>query len=125
MSIEAAKLLSVSALAFVGDAVQTLYVREQLAKSSDSKSKSLHLLTADRVKSFSQARQCERLLPLLSQEEDEVYHRARNNIKGAAKHGSVADYKKASGLEAVYGYLYLTGQQERLAFLLFKGENEN
>lgn len=125
MSIENAKLLSVSALAFVGDAVQTLYVREQLAKNSDAKSKSLHFLTAERVKSFSQARQSERLLPLLSQEENEIYHRARNNIKGASKHGSITDYKKASGLEAVFGYLYLTGQEERLAFLLFKGENEN
>lgn len=124
ISIEDAKLLSVSALAFVGDAVQTLYVREQLAKNSDTNSKALHLLTAQRVKSFSQARQSEKLLPLLSGEENEIFHRARNNTKNAPKHGSITDYKKASGLEAVIGYLYLTGQDERLSYILSRGEND-
>ncbi|MEG1527939.1 MAG: ribonuclease III domain-containing protein [Clostridia bacterium] len=118
-SNENATLLNPLVLAFVGDAVQTLFIRAKLATSTDYKAGELHRQTAMQVKSHTQAESAERLLPILSKEELAVYTRARNaKCNTIAKNSSIADYKKASGLEAVFGYLYLTSQSARLEELL-------
>ena len=102
-------------LAFVGDAVDTLFVRTRLAAESSSKAGALHVLAAKEVNARAQSQQVDKVISLLTEEETEVYLRARNSKnRHHAKNYSVADYRRASGLEAVIGYLYLTGENERL-----------
>ena len=113
-------------LAFLGDAVYTLYVREKCALGSDAKAGTLHKLAADTVNAGAQAGFADRILPLLSEEELSVFRRARNAKKGTkAKHSTVSDYNKSTGLEALLGYLYITGEYARLGELLAKGEERN
>lgn len=102
-------------LAFVGDGVETLFVRAKVAFSGDQKANALHKRASAEVNAHAQSEQAEKLLPYLTEEETEVYLRARNSkSRHHAKNFSVLDYRRASGLEAVIGYLYLTGETERL-----------
>lgn len=106
-------------LAYVGDAVQSLYVREKLAKEHDLKAGQLHKMASEIVNAHTQAMQAEKLLQTLTEEEKSVYLRGRNcNAHHKAKNQSGADYRKATGLEAVLGYLYLCGEIERIKHLL-------
>ena len=105
-------------LAFVGDGVETLHVRARLAASADEKAHALHKKAIAEINAHSQSEQAERILPYLTEEETEIYHRARNcKTHRHAKNYSVVDYRRASGLEAVIGYLYLSGEEARLAEL--------
>ncbi|MCR4726466.1 MAG: ribonuclease III [Clostridia bacterium] len=102
-------------LAFVGDGVDTLFVRTKLASESTAKAGALHVEAAKEVNARAQSEQVERVIESLTEEEKEIYLRARNSKnRHHAKNYSVADYRRASGLEAVIGYLYLTGENERL-----------
>ena len=122
ISKEQARQLSPLSLSFIGDAVETLYVREELTKNSQAKAHRLHIQAAERINAAAQAREVDRVLPLLNEEEADVFRRARNAKNHTVpKHAAIGDYKKASALEAVWGYLYLTGQQERLLMLLAVG----
>ena len=115
-----ARLLSPLSLAFVGDAVQTLYVRETLVqKGGAAAGGGLHKATAAVVNATRQSAVGRAVLPHLNEAESDVYRRGRNSKNGtAAKNAAVVDYRQATALEAVMGYLYLTGQAERLAWLL-------
>lgn len=113
------------ALAYVGDAVQSLYVRHRLVAEHDFKAGELHKLTSALVNAKEQAILAEKLLDVLTETERSVYLRGRNGKSHhKAKNQTGADYRKATGLEAVLGYLYLTGKFERLAQLL-EVQNEN
>ncbi len=113
------------ALAYVGDAVQSLYVRHRLVAEHDFKAGELHKLTSALVNAKEQAVLAEKLLDVLTETERSVYFRGRNGKSHhKAKNQTGADYRKATGLEAVLGYLYLTGKFERLAQLL-EVQNEN
>lgn len=102
-------------LAFVGDSVQQLMVRTKLACNTTAKAGELHKLQAEQIKAPAQAKYMDEIMPLLTEDEMAVFKRARNShMNTIAKHSSVADYKKASGFEAVIGYLYLLGKNERL-----------
>jgi len=115
----AAREMNPLVLAFVGDSVQTLYIRARLALSHDFKSGKLHELTSRSVCAEAQAKTYEEIKHLLSSEEMDIYRRARNSkSSGSAKNASIIDYRKATGLEAVLGYLYLTGKYDRLRKLL-------
>ena len=117
IALERSKVLQMNplVLAFIGDGVETLHVRTRFALADTSKSHALHIKAAGEVNAKAQSEQAERVLPYLTTEEEEVYRRARNSkSKHHAKNYSVTDYRRASGLEAVLGYLYLTGQEERL-----------
>ena len=119
VSKDQARLLSPLVLAFVGDAVQTLYVRTNLVLTTTLQTNELHKLTSEKVKAVSQAKQIDKLLDIFTEEELAIYKRGRNSSPNTiAKNASIAEYKKASGLEAVIGYLYLTGDHERLNNLL-------
>ena len=110
-------------LAFVGDGVETLHVRTKVALASDAKANALHRRTSEAVNAHAQSEQAEKILPFLTEEETEIYLRARNSkSRHHAKNFSVGDYRRASGLEAVIGYLYLTGETERLEELFDKME---
>ena len=102
-------------LAFVGDGVETLFVRSKVALAGDSKASALHKKASAEVNAHAQSEQAEKILPYLTEEETEIYHRARNSKnRHHAKNYSVTDYRRASGWEAVIGYLYLTGEIDRL-----------
>ena len=116
---EGARNLSPVVLAFVGDAVYSLYVREQLVRSADFKAGQLNKLSSQKVSAHGQSELAERILPLLTEEEAEVYRRGRNAKKTArAKHATVSEYNRSTGFEAVMGYLYLTGRYDRIEALL-------
>ena len=121
------KSLSSLSLAFVGDAVYSLYAREKLILIGDDKAGALNKKSASIVCAVSQAKKVDILLPILTEEETLVYKRARNTKKGTrAKNATVNEYNKSTGFEALIGYLYLTKQTERLKFILNYGEdNEN
>ena len=119
LSVNEAKFLNPLSLAFVGDAVFTLYARESVTVSADALSGSLHRKATGKVKAASQAELADLLLPLLNEEEAGVFRRAKNSKhRSTAKNASAGDYNKATGLEAVLGFLYLTGQEERIRELL-------
>lgn len=120
-----ARELNPLALAFVGDAVQSLYVRHRLIVAGDCKAAELHKMSSATVNAGEQSRLAEKVLDMLTEEEKSVYFRGRNGKSHhKAKNQTGADYRKATGLEAVFGYLYLTGNEERLLKLLGE-ENEN
>lgn len=112
-------------LAFVGDAVHTLYIRTKLCEASTAKSNALHRMTASHVKASAQSEKIERIFDKLTEEEQYYYKRGRNAHTGAtAKNATVVEYRKASGFEALLGYLYLTGKYERMKEILDLSEEE-
>ena len=119
MSEKDALLMSALSLAYVGDAVHTLYVREHLVANSQLKPDTLHQLASSKVKAAAQAQLIQDIESRLTETEMSVFLRGRNaKAHHKAKNQSISDYRKATGLEAVLGYLYLTGQHERITELL-------
>lgn len=120
ISIERARQMNPVVLAFVGDAVYTLLVREKLALSSGEKTGALNKRASEIVSAHGQSDLLEKVLPLLTEEEEEIYRRGRNAKKPTkSKNASVGEYVRSTGFEAVIGYLYLTGQTERIEKLFF------
>lgn len=110
-------------LAFVGDAVYSLFVRERLTFTLDSKTGELNKLATSEVKASAQAQFYQEIKDLLTEEENALFHRARNAKKTTrAKSASITEYNTSTGFEAVLGYLYLTGNVDRLNYLLNKGK---
>lgn len=116
-AVDAARLSPLS-LAFVGDTVFDLLVREQTVREADRPVGSLHQAATARVCAPSQARAAKAIMPLLSEQESDIYRRGRNAHTGnVPKHASSADYHSATGLEALFGWLYLNGKTDRLNYL--------
>ncbi|MCR5099403.1 MAG: ribonuclease III [Lachnospiraceae bacterium] len=110
---------SPSVLAYIGDTVFDLFVRASVIGEGNSSVNKMHKKCSDMVKASSQARLYERIEPMLSEEEADVMRRGRNSHqKTMAKNASAGDYHKATGLEALIGYLYMTGQNDRLFELM-------
>ena len=102
-------------LAFVGDGVFDLLVREHLARSSCAQVGELNKAKVGIVNCHSQAQAAQKLLPHLTDEEADVFRRGRNvKVNSASKHSTIADYHAATGLEALFGYLHLKGDSERI-----------
>ena len=113
------------ALAHVGDAVFELMVRVHLA-AAGGKNGSLHRASVEMVNAAAQAGDMEKLLPFLTEEEAEVFRRGRNvKVHSVPKHARLGDYHAATGLEALFGYLYLLGRRERLSALFARIVEEN
>ena len=122
-AIERVKLMNPVVLAFVGDAAYTLLVREKLALASACKAGGLNKKTAEIVSARGQSSLLERALPRFTEEESEIYHRGRNAHKPTkSKNASPVDYARATGMEAVVGYLYLTGNLARIKELFFAAD---
>ena len=102
--------LSPLALAFVGDGVYSLMVRERLLSQANRPVNDLHKMAVAAVRAEAQSAAMERLLPLLTEEEEAVFKRGRN----AHTARSGADYHRATGLESLFGYLYLAGRIDRV-----------
>lgn len=110
--------MSPLALAFLGDAVYGLLVRERLLRQGNSNARRLHAMSVDWVRCEAQARALQTILPLLTEEEQALAHRGRNaHVAHAPRNASVEDYHAATALEALFGALYLEGQLERLRAL--------
>ena len=109
-------MLSPLNLAFVGDTVFDLFVREKLVCEANRPVNKLHNRAASMVKASAQAKAVERIRDRLTEQEQSVVRRGRNaHVNHKAKNMSEADYHLATGLEALFGYLYLKGETERLS----------
>lgn len=128
LSPEQARMLSPLQLAYVGDSVHALIVRTGLLQKN-LLVKDMHRASNEAVSAVSQAKELICLLPLLTDEEADIVRRGRNAHPrhSAPKSASTADYAGATGLEALLGYLYLTGQSGRIRELLpyLQGEEES
>lgn len=111
--------LTTPALAYLGDAVIELYVRERLVEAGYSTSASLNQKSLDYVRAGAQARAMQKILPLLTEQEQAIFRRGRNMGHGNVPKGAtVAEYRSATGMEVLAGYLHLSEQRERLCELL-------
>lgn len=109
---------STAALAYLGDSVIELCVRERLVKAGLSSSATLNKRALDFVRASAQAEAMKRILPQLNEEENAVFHRGRNiGHTNTPKSATVSEYRAATGMEALFGYLYLGGKKERIAEL--------
>ena len=110
-----ARMLSPLQLAYVGDSVHALLVRTQLLQKN-LLVKDMHRASNEAVSAVSQARELQRILALLTEEEAAIVRRGRNAHPhhSAPKSASVGEYAEATGLEALLGYLYLTGKSGRI-----------
>lgn len=125
MTLTPQQLRSVSelALAHVGDAVFELLVRQELCCRGSAQIKDLHLQAVARVTAPAQAAFVEKILPALSEEEAAVYRRGRNvHTHQAPKSATPGQYARATGLETLFGWLWLTGRQERINALYELGK---
>jgi ribonuclease-3 family protein len=115
MSPASINAVSMLGLAHIGDAVFELMTRASLCAEGHTAVQELHRRTTARVNAPAQARSAERILPLLSEEESAVYRRGRNTHVNSVPHAAnVGQYHAATGLEALFGWLYLQGRTERL-----------
>ena len=114
-----ARMLSPLQLAYVGDSVHALLVRTHLLQKN-LLVRDMHRASNEAVSAVSQAKELMRLLPMLTEEEIAIVRRGRNAHPhhSAPKSASAGEYAGATGLEALLGYLYVTGQGERLKELI-------
>ena len=115
MSVQEVNQIGMLSLAHVGDAVYELLVRSRLCADNHTAVTQLHRLTVSQVNAAAQAQAVEKILPLLTEEERGVYKRGRNTkVNSVPHHAEIAQYHVATGLEALFGWLYLLGRRERL-----------
>ena len=108
-------------LAHMGDCVFEILCRAYLCAQGGKKVDQLHKETINMVKATSQAKFADKMLPLLTEEEHAVFKRGRNApVKSVPGHASRAQYGEATALEALLGWLYLLGRQERINQLFIK-----
>lgn len=119
--------ISMLGLAHVGDAVYELLTRTILCERGHSSVSELHRLTVSMVNAPAQARAAERLIPVLTDDELSVYRRGRNTKVNSVPHNAdIGQYHAATGVEALFGWLYLQGRLERIEelFGLITGKEE-
>lgn len=111
ISEEKASLVSAAALAYLGDSVLEVLVRERLVKENvkNPSVESLKYVTAP-----VQSDAVEKILPHLSEIENDMFRRGRNSVhSGVPRHATPAQYRRATGLECLFGFLYLSGNMRR------------
>lgn len=109
-----ARLYSPLALAFLGDSVYEELVREYLVRQANQPAAKLHDQKIQLVCASFQAQAAETLLPLLTEDEAEIYRRGRNANNTVPRHTPAQEYHRATGLECLFGYLQLIGETQRL-----------
>ena len=119
--------LSSAALAYLGDSVLELCVREHLLRKGLSTAAHLNAASRDFVTASAQAKAMERILPVLTEQEAAVFRRGRNTVHGnVPKKATVAEYRAATGMECLFAYLHLTENPARIdelfALAYFEGE---
>ncbi len=120
-SLQSVKQLSPLVLAFVGDSVFDLFIRSRLAMKKKDTAHKMHVKATGYVKAEAQRKIAMSLHDIMNSEEKMIYRRGRN-AKSATipKNADIIDYRHATAFEAVLGYLYLLGKEERLEELLDK-----
>lgn len=117
--IKAAKQSNPATLAFLGDAVYELYIRERLTSDGNRQADTLHKEAIKFVCASAQAKLFDTLLGELTDSEIEILKRGRNaKTARVPKHSTPNNYRKATGMETLFGYLKLSGQEERLLEVL-------
>ena len=112
-----ARQMSPLTLAFLGDAVFELRVREKLAEKGSAPVGALHRRSVNVVCAKAQCVAAEAIAPLLTEEETAIYKRGRNSHSSVPKNADPSEYRSATGLEALFGYLHLCGDKQREAEL--------
>ena len=106
-------------LAYLGDAVFEIMIRTIILDSYKGAVKDLHAATSSLVNAKTQARISNCILPILTDDEASAFRHGKNaKPSSVAKNAELKDYKRATGLEALWGYLYLQGQSKRAVELL-------
>ena len=106
-------------LAYIGDSIYDLVIKTIVVERANCAANKLHQQASALVKAQTQVQMADFLQDYMTEEEQAIYKRGRNaKSYTTAKNASVADYRKATGLEAVFGYLYLKGQSERVVDLV-------
>lgn len=109
-------------LAYIGDAVYDVIIRTVVVERANRAANELHKRTVKYVNAGVQAAMIEALSEELTEDETAVYKRGRNaKSYTSAKNASIQDYRKATGFEALIGFLYLTGQTKRVLYLVKTG----
>lgn len=109
---------STAALAYLGDCVIEMCVRERLVKEGYSSSSRLNKSALNYVRAPKQAEAMKNIIHLLTDEENAVFHRGRNmGHSSTPKSATVAEYRAATGMEALFGYLHLAGRKDRISEL--------
>ena len=107
------------ALAYMGDSIWDLLVKKYFVTHSNMQPHKYHVEVSKIVKAVNQADYIDQIMEELSEDELDVYKRGRNtNTHSKAKNATMGQYRKATGLEALYGYLYLKGDMERLQYFV-------
>ncbi len=121
-----AKLINPVVLAFLGDAVYSLWVRERLVQSGAGKAADFQRAAAKVVSARGQSAFLEKVLPLFTPIEEEIFRRGRNAKKPTkSKSATAAEYNRSTGFEAVLGFLHLTGDAARIEELLSFTDSES
>lgn len=114
MTVPEAKQLSPLGLAYIGDGIYELMTRCRILEQGNRPVQSLHRRTVSLVCASAQSKALLLIEGELSEEELSIYKRGRNADSHPPRNADPAEYRRATGLEALFGYLYLTGQQRRL-----------
>lgn len=101
-------------LAFVGDGVYELLVREYLARQGSRPVGELHRMAVSFVNASAQAKAYEVISPMLTEGEQAIFRRGRNSGAHPPRNANPGDYARATGFEALFGYLHLAGEQQRI-----------
>lgn len=116
---EPANMYSPLVLAYIGDAVYEAYIRCSIVSAGNMPVHKLHKAATGFVKAKAQSDLMEKILPLLTEEETAVFKRGRNAKSATSpKNADIVDYRRATGFEALIGYLYIAGKKDRLIELL-------
>ena len=109
-------------LAYMGDCVYELFIRTKVVNDGNMQVSKMHKRSATFVKASAQAELIHLIMELLTEEEIQIYKRGRNAKSATmAKNSTMAEYRTATGFEALIGYLYLSGQKERMVELICTG----
>ena len=109
-------------LAFIGDCVFDLVIRSVIVCRANRQPNKLHKLKANVVKAQTQSEMAKALMEDMTEEEAAVYKRGRNaHSFSSAKNASIQDYRRATGLETLIGYLYLLNRSDRILELISLG----
>lgn len=113
-----ADLYSPLVLAYMGDAVYELYVRKMLIEKANTQVDKLHKTAINIVKAEAQCEAFRKIENILTENEMAVFKRGRNAKSSVPKHASVIEYRIATGLEALIGYIYISGDTKRLDYIM-------
>ena len=128
LSIKDINKMSTLALAYIGDAVYELCTRIHVLETGNLHSLDMHKASVKLVNANAQSKGAEIILPFLTEEENSYFKRGRNaKVNSVPKHSSEREYHMATGLETLFGFLYLSGNKDRVTELynIIISDNEN